>query len=68
MLVEDALDGLAVERAVVPYAVGLGLHFSGIEIGQHILQFIHHAVRVAVAEHLQQVQLNRVEKFVVRLS
>lgn len=61
MFVENPLYGGFIERALIPKTVGLALYLLRIEVGQNLFQFIHHAVRRAVAEHFQQMNLYWIE-------
>ena len=61
MFVENPLNGGFIESALIPKTVGLALYLLCIEVGQNFFQFIHHAVRRAVAEHLQQMNLYWIE-------
>ena len=67
MLFKDALYGIAIQRALIPEAVGLFLHFLGVEVCQHVFHLRNRLLTAAVTEHLQEMQLYRVYSSCIHL-
>ena len=52
MLVKDALNGLAIQRPLIPKAISLCLHFPGIEVCQPVFHLRNCLLASAVVEQL----------------
>lgn len=62
MLFADTFNSICIQSTIIPKTVSLFLHLLGIEISQHTFQFCHSLLCLTITQHLQYVELHRIQR------